>query len=217
VESKTTGAITETDAQTLGAGLLQQLRDAGAMASLHRTSVTKLKGVSVAVLELEVHNVEGGRKLRQYVIPGKTTSAILTYAASRRDYDRQLPEFEASMQATIGAHDHGKFHLVPFVKSLFGGSGSKASGDRKGIRWDEVFYAGAIGAVVAGIASVVLRTIRRRRAGDAGDEDAGAGVSPAPKKAAPRKPTKHLWYCEQCGNPVPLRLGECRCGGKKPG
>jgi len=117
--------------------------------------------------------------------------------APRDQFAKFESEFVASARATQGAYDPGAFHWSQFLLS----SGFSAA------------VAGAVGALIA-----FMR--RRHHEAEIKAEQAeppGAPVlAPAPAKVPLRKPSKHVWYCDSCGNPVPMRLEQCRCGGKKP-
>jgi hypothetical protein len=125
-------------------------------------------------------------------VPGKNGGTTITFQAPRDDFDKHTAEFDASIRATRGMYDPGVFH------------------------WGEFFLSGLIGGAVAVVAGAVIAFVRKRRnAAEGVTEDAEEPAKAAPKPPV-RKPSKHVWYCDDCGKPVPMRIEECRCGGKKP-
>jgi len=193
VESPTTGHLTSDLANKAGLALLTTLRSSKVAANLVSTSVVSMNGVDTGVLTLDVLAPDGWRRIRQYIIPGHKTTAVLTYGAPKDDFDKSTKVFETAARGTKGGYDPGVFH------------------------WGEVFKSGAIAGAVAGIAGAIVAWVRKRRvAADAPPEPAAVAAGAPPAKTPQRRAVKGLWYCDQCGNPVPSRIDTCRCGGKRP-
>jgi hypothetical protein len=79
---------------------------AGTKIKIDEGRLLKLKGIDVAVFSGSVEGPDGRLSTLQYLIPGKTQSAILTYRCAPKDYERYRPVFESAAMATMGAYDH---------------------------------------------------------------------------------------------------------------
>lgn len=177
--------------------LVAQMEAAGLRVSVIEATLTKLNGVNVGMTTVDVDTPQGSRTLRQYLISGRKSATVLTYAAPKADFDRYLPVFEASARATKGGYNSGSFN------------------------WQRSFVVGGLGALFFGAASFVITYLRKRRAADEDGEAAGGGESaPITQRSNSTPPAKkasrYVWTCPACGNPVPARLDQCRCGTAKP-
>jgi hypothetical protein len=191
VEANTTGHMTLDIAMKAVDGIVAELRKRGIPANVIDASVVPMNGIDTAVLTFELRERNAPRRTRQYIIPGPHNSAVLSYSAPRADFERYYPAFLRSVRATQVA-------------------GAPPPESAKW-NWKEFFLWGLIGAL-GGAALYIIRKFIQK----GGDEGAVAAQDAAPKKEPPRRASKHLWYCEQCGKPVPIRLDQCRCGGIKP-
>jgi hypothetical protein len=194
VEAPSTGRITLHEMERYSPAIVEQFKANGFTASIWDTKVVKLNGVNVGKITFEAKDGKESRTLLQYIIPGRRSAAILTYAAPRSDFNRFLPVFEASAHATRGGHEPGSFKWTTLVDIL--------------------------GYCIVGAFGLYLMH-KRRKASAPGKPD-GGGVAPAdaPAGTPPRPPqtksSKYVWTCPACGKPVPARLEQCRCGGMRP-
>ena len=186
------GALSLDQIQEVSRNLVSQLRANGHSVQPGETRGDSWGDVTVGVVTVDVRLPGGTQRFLQYLIPGRNAGTLLTYTAPASSFDAYLPLFEASARATKGAYASAKW------------------GDRKFLIV-MAFLLPLIGGVV------LVKTLARR----SGATFAGDVLEPAAEKApaAPaRKPitSKYVWECEACGKPVPIRLDQCRCGGKRP-
>jgi len=195
-EAPTTGLLT-LDAMKKGAtDLVAQFEAAGLPATLVEVKMVKLNGVNVGMTTIDVESVWGSRRLLQYLITGHKSLTVLSYAAPKADFSRYLSTFEASARATKGGYNYGSFN------------------------WESVFVSAGIGALVFGVAGLIMGFVRKQRdAAAAGAADGGEAVARAPARSSSASPqkksSKYVWTCTACGNPVPMRIDQCRCGAAK--
>jgi hypothetical protein len=197
VEQPGTVVVTLDEVNKAAAEMIRALAASGIRATIDEYSVFKLNGVPAGMLTIDLGGTGNSRMIRQYLIPGKKTATVLSYSIPKYEYARYLPAIEASARATKGAYDNGGYSF-------------KRGGT-----------AFVVGGLVGALGYVVIVLARRRRAiaaqseategGDAVAAAPGARPAPVAKKAA-----KYVWNCPACGNPVPLRLEQCRCGAAKP-
>jgi hypothetical protein len=190
-----TDRITAEDARQAAEDMAALTRSGGLEAKVVDADAITMNGVSTAVYTIDTDVPgDGPRRVRGYVIPGRRSAAVLSYSALRDDFKKHEAEFAASARATQGAYEFG------------GGGGA-------GWSWRQLFLAGLVGAGIALAFAAVIRFVARKRDPNAAEPvlATGGAATPAPKRA-----TKYTWLCAACGNPVPMRLDECRCGGKKP-
>lgn len=192
VEMKSTGHMTLDLASKAANGIVAGFRSGGAKATLIDVNVVPMNGVDISVAAMDVDNGNGVVRMRQYVLPGRNGAAILTYSAPRADFESYYPSFLRSLRATKGVAEPPNAEV-------------KWS-------WKEFFMSGLIGALI-GVALYFVKKFLPRKGGEVDEPVAREEV---PAKEPKRRPSKHLWYCDDCGNPVPIRLETCRCGGKKP-
>jgi hypothetical protein len=195
VEMKSTGHMTLDLAKNAATAIAAQFKSQGISATVVDVSVVPMNGVDTSVTTMDLEGGSGTMRMRQYVLPGLNGAAVLSYSAPRADFEKFYPAFLRSLKATRGV----------------------AEPESVGWSWKEFFKAGLMGGLIGallGVARYVIKKLKRR-----GDPD-GAAVAGerAPAATTPHKPrpSKHLWYCDDCGKPVPIRLDLCRCGGRKP-
>ena len=186
------GALSLEQIQEVSRNLVRQLRANGHDVQPGETRGDSWGDVTVGVVTVDVRLPGGAQRFLQYLVPGRESGTLLTYSAPASSFEAYLPIFEASARATKGAYASAKW------------------GDRKFLIV-MAFLLPLIGGVV------LVKTLARR----SGATFAGDVFEPAAEKApaAPaRKPitSKYVWECEACGKPVPIRLDQCRCGGKRP-
>jgi hypothetical protein len=192
VETQTTGHVTPELARTVGQGIVAELSRAGVNPTLVDAGVEDFNGVTFGVLTLDARGTNATvYRMRQYIVPGHNMGTVLSYSAPRDDFDRLVPAFEESARGLKGAYDPGVFHMGEFVRNTL--------------------YV----TLVLMVLGAVLKLARRRN-GTVQGEEHDADAASAQAKARTRAAAKHVWFCADCDNPVPLRLEQCRCGGRKP-
>jgi hypothetical protein len=176
--------------------LLAGFKKAGYSPTLVDVTETRLNDVPIGIITVDFETEEEERRVIQYFIPGRDIVAVLSYSAPKADFDRYLPVFEASVKATKGGYDH------------------------RGFNWKSAMQSGTLGALIFLLARFTIDHVRKRRDGEALLEAGPAAETAVPPEAPPRpsslKASKYVWICPECGNPVPSRLDQCRCGGAKP-
>jgi predicted RNA-binding Zn-ribbon protein involved in translation (DUF1610 family) len=197
VEQPGTVVITLGEVNTAAAEMIQALAASGIRATIDEYSVFKLNGVPVGMLTIDLGGTGNTRVIRQYLIPGRKTATVLSYSIPKYEYTRYLPAIEASARATRGAYDNG------------------------GYSWKRGLTAAGTGGLVGAIFYIAFVLNRKRRAAAArrAAMESGEGAADAtPRAGAPaaQRTSKHVWTCPGCGNPVPMRLAQCRCGAAKP-
>jgi hypothetical protein len=194
VEAPTTGRITLQEMERFAPALIDQFKTAGLTASIFDVKVADFNGVKVGVTRFYVSDEKESdeRTMVQYIIPGRKSAAVLTYSTPKADFNRFAATFEASARATKGGYEPGKFSYVRMVE-----------------------VGGSFGLIAI---FVMLMRGRRQKAAARADAQGGVpGTAVAPPPAAEKKKTsKYTWDCPGCGNPVPSRLEQCRCGTAKP-
>ena len=199
VEMKGSGRLKLENVKEAAEGLKTLFASKGLGAEILGAEMIKLNGVDVGRTLIDA-TVPGqdARRILQYIIPGRNSATVLSYSAPKDEFAAYRPVFEASANATRGGFNHG------------------------GIDWTRVLVSGGIAGLVGGAAALSFRLRRGRH--EEGDDVAPVaaaaapiGARPAtPPRAAPAKTTKYTWMCAACGNPVPIRLDQCRCGAAKP-
>ena len=145
VEGTPTGRVTLGAVRQGAVEMSQHLNGMGATVNLEEMKVTKLDDVDIGVVQSSVETPRGELRMLQYMIPGKTKVAVLTYVCPLIDSAHYTPIFESSAMATTGAYNHAGF----------------GSGFASGFNWNRVWISGAVAAVVAVI--VVLITGSRNK------------------------------------------------------
>jgi len=209
VEARTTlGHVTYDVADKAASSVMASLRKQGTDAQLLHDGVVQVDGVTGVSMMIQLETPAGPRLMAQYIIPGRKSSAVLTYSAPKADWPKNAKAITASLQATRGGYDPGP-------ASGGGGGGGGSGGTPVRSKWQ--FFMPWLGGAVMVVFFFLLKEWAERR-GQRLEADAPprtAAAMPA-KKAPPRRATKNIWFCGDCGKPVPIRLDTCRCGGKKP-
>jgi len=191
MEAPGSGKVTLDEVNKAVAEAIDGFAAKGYKARLDEYSVFKLGGIPAGMAAIDVEGPAGSRMLRQYLIPGKKTLAVLTYSVPKYEYPAYLPAFEASARATKGAFNHG-------------------------YSWERGLTAAGIGGGASALAYIFLQLIRRRRDRSARAEGAEGDETVSAPAPAAKKASQYVWNCPGCGKPVPMRLEQCRCGTAKP-
>jgi hypothetical protein len=160
----------------------------GATVNLEETKVTKLNDVDIGFVNSSVNTRHGSLRMLQYMIPGKTKLAVLTYVCPLEDSDHYRPIFESSAMATTGAYDNSGF------------ASGLSSGFNSGFSWKRMWVSGALAAVLAVIVVMINASRNKPR------------TAPVHTAATPT-----VWDCPNCKRRVPMRVTQCRCGTPQPG
>ena len=188
VEMGSTGTVTLAVVRQGALEMQQHLSGTGTTVNLEEMKVIKLNDVDIGVVNSSVVTARGSLRMLQYMIPGKTKLAVMTYVCPLEDSDHYRPIFESSAMATTGAYDHSG------IGSAF------SSGFNRGFSWKRAWVSGALAAVLAVI--VVMVNASRSK------------PKTAPVQSA-SMPT--VWDCPNCKRRVPIRVTQCRCGTPQPG
>jgi hypothetical protein len=202
VEMKGSGRLKLENVKEAANGLQQIFASKGLGAEILATEMIKLNGVDVGRTLLDATAPgQDARRVLQYIIPGQNSATVLSFSAPKEEFAAYRPVFEASANATRGGFNHG------------------------GMDWTRVLVSAGIAGLIGGAAALVFKLRRGRHEDDdaapvpAAAARAAAPVSAKPAtaaRAAPAKTTKYTWMCTACGNPVPMRIDQCRCGAAKP-
>jgi len=85
--------------------------------------VVKLGEVDIGVVDSTLGNANGTLRLRQYFIPGEKKSAVMTYGCRPDLFDHYRPIFEASANATRGAHSSRAIDWPRAMRGVLIGAG----------------------------------------------------------------------------------------------
>jgi hypothetical protein len=185
VEMAATGTVTLAVVRQGAGEMSQKLSGMGATVNLEEVKVTKLNDVDIGVVNSSVNIRRGSLRMLQYMIPGKTKLAVLTYVCPLEDSDHYRPIFESSAMATTGAYDHSGFG------SAFN------TGFNRGFSWKRMWVSGALAAVLAVIVVMVNGSRNKPRA---------APVQTAPTvwdcPSCKRRVPIRVTQC-RCGTPQP--------------
>jgi len=121
IEQPVTGRVTDAVLRQTATEMTSGAAKLGATINVTESHLAKLGGVDVGVMTSDMKTARGSMRLLQYVIPGKTHSAVLTYASVPETFDRYRPAFESAAMATTGAYDHSSINWTHAM--LFGGLG----------------------------------------------------------------------------------------------
>jgi hypothetical protein len=127
VEVPSIGRITHALLEEYSAGMKDQ-HPAGVHIFVEAPQLVTLGGVDVGMFTGLVARPDGALRMMQYVVPGRTHTAILTYLCPVGSFDRYRPVFESSAMATLGAYDHGRIWRTTFLMGgLFAATGGLLS------------------------------------------------------------------------------------------
>lgn len=125
LEQKGSGRITTAGLHQTAAEMTQSVASSGLTMNVMDTKIEKLKGVDIGVITSMMKTPRGNLQLVQYMIPGKTHLAVLTYGCPPDQLDRYRPVFESAAMATTGAYDHNLFNVKAIVgATILGGLGA---------------------------------------------------------------------------------------------
>src|SRR5438552_4483275 len=102
VEMASTGMVTLAVVRQGAEEMSQKLSGMGAAVNLEEIKVMKLNDVDIGFVNSSVEIRRGSMRMLQYMIPGKTKLAVLTYVCPQEDSDHYRPIFESSAMATTG-------------------------------------------------------------------------------------------------------------------
>jgi len=139
VETTPTGRVTLGAVRQGAVEMSHHLSGMGATVNLEEMKVIKLDDVDVGFVNSSVETGRGSMRMLQYMIPGKTKVAVLTYVCPLQDADHYRPIFESSAMATTGAYDHSGF----------------VSGFNSGFSWKRAWISGVAAAVLAVIVVMI--------------------------------------------------------------
>ncbi|MDQ6800965.1 MAG: hypothetical protein M3041_09030 [Acidobacteriota bacterium] len=106
VEVAPTAKLTDEGVRQAAAVMARHYRRVGMTVNFEEIKVVKLNNVDIGFFQSFAKTPRGPARMLQYMIPGRTKIAMLTYACPPEDYDRYRPLFESSAMATTGAYDH---------------------------------------------------------------------------------------------------------------
>lgn len=135
VEGSSTGKVTLGAVRQGAVEMSQQLGAMGATVNLEEMKVIQLDGIDIGFVSSSVETPRGSMRMLQYMIPGRTKVAVLTYVCPLQDFEHYKPIFESSAMATTGAYDH--------------------SGLAGGLAFKRIWGFGALGAIIAVIVTLI--------------------------------------------------------------
>lgn len=125
LEQKGSGRITTAGLHQTAAEMTQGVATSGFTMNVMDMKIQKLKGVDIGVITSVMETPRGNLQLVQYMIPGKTHLAVLTYGCPPDQLDHYRPIFESAAMATTGAYDHNLFNVKAIVlATIVGGVGA---------------------------------------------------------------------------------------------
>jgi hypothetical protein len=137
VEQRTSGVVTRAIALSAVDGVTQAMAGLGAQVDLLETAMMKIGSVPIARTRMYIDAPQLLLRMDQYLIPGRTKSAVLTFVCPPHQYDHYGPIFERTALATRGAYRHGLDWARVF---------------QAGVKWGVV--GGVIGLAVGAVAAV---------------------------------------------------------------
>lgn len=146
IEGAVTGTVQLAAVRNGAVAMQKHLAGMGATVTLDEVKVIKLNGVDIGYVNSLIESHDGSMRMLQYMIPGKTKVAVMTYICPVEDYDHYKPIFESSAMATRGAYDHRSFG------SPFEGF---ANGFGTGFSWNRIWISGGVAAVLAMIVLLI--------------------------------------------------------------
>ncbi|HKO58716.1 MAG TPA: hypothetical protein VJ276_22815 [Thermoanaerobaculia bacterium] len=140
IEQAGSGRVTQAMVDATAAEMTRGVARSGFTMNVKETKVAKLRGTDIGVVTSVMETPRGALQLVQYMIPGKTSAAVLTYGCPPAEIDRYRPIFESSAMATTGVYDHGGFNFK------------------------SIGLAGVLGAIVAVVIGVVATSNKKKPA-----------------------------------------------------
>ena len=138
IEQPVTGRVTDAVLRQTATEMKSGAAKLGATINVTESHLVKLGGVDVGVMTSDMKMAQGSMRMVQYLIPGKTHSAVLTYGSVPETFDHYRPAFESAAMATTGAYDHS------------------------GINWKRAMLFGGVGGLIALILGVMNAGKKRR-------------------------------------------------------
>ncbi|HEV7923237.1 MAG TPA: hypothetical protein VGR02_20840 [Thermoanaerobaculia bacterium] len=123
LEQAGSGRLTNATLHQTAAEMTSGVASSGFTMNVMEMKLQKLGGVDIGVITSIMETPRGNLQLVQYMIPGKTRIAVLTYGCPPAELDRYRPIFESSAMATTGAYNHaGLFDIKRIAMAgLLGG------------------------------------------------------------------------------------------------
>jgi hypothetical protein len=118
IEQAGSGRVTEPMLRATAAEMTRGVANSGLTMEVQDMKLAKLGGADIGVITSIMGTRRGSLQLVQYMIPGKSRAAVLTYGCPPGEIDRYRPIFESSAMATTGVYDHGGFKFKNIV--MFG-------------------------------------------------------------------------------------------------
>lgn len=139
VEMGTTGKVTLAVVRQGAEEMQRHLSGTGTKVNLDEMKVIQLNDVDIGFVNSSVNTPRGSLRMLQYMIPGKTKLAVLTYVCPTEDFDHYRPVFESSAMGTTGAYDNSGF----------------GSAFNSGFSWKRMWVSGAVAALLAVIVLLI--------------------------------------------------------------
>jgi hypothetical protein len=125
LEQKGTGRMTDATLRQTADEMTRGVASSGLKMNIQNTKIQKLQGVDIGVITSVMETPRGNLQLVQYMIPGKTHVAVLTYGCPPDQLERYRPIFESSAMATKGAYTNNIFNPKAIVMAvILGGFGA---------------------------------------------------------------------------------------------
>jgi hypothetical protein len=181
VEVTSSGKVTLGAVRQGAVEMQQQLSGKGTTVNLDEIKVIKLNDVDIGFVSSLVETRRGSLRMLQYMIPGRTKLAVLTYVCPIEDSDHYRPIFESSAMATTGAYDH--------------------SGFTGGSNFTRIWFFGALAAIIAVIVTLIRASGDKPRAAITTQTASTPAAWDCPncKRRVPMRVTQ----C-RCGTPQPV-------------
>lgn len=135
VEQRTSGRVTRGAILAGVQELTNAMGSMGAQVDLLDTTMMKIGSVQIARSRVYIDSPQLLLRMDQYAIPGRTTSAVLTFVCPPHQYEHYAPIFERAALATRGAYQHG------------------------GLDFGRAFRSGAMFAAVGGVAGLAVGAV----------------------------------------------------------
>ncbi len=116
LEQRGTGRINNATLVQTAAEMTEGVAHSGVTMNVMDKRLQQLGGVDIGVITSIMETPRGNLQLVQYMIPGKTHVAVLTYGCPPDQLQRYRPIFESSAMATNGAY---QARLFDFKRLLF--------------------------------------------------------------------------------------------------
>jgi hypothetical protein len=115
LEQPGTGRMNTATLHQTAAEMTQGVATSGFTMSVMDMKIEQLGGVDIGVITSIMETPRGNLQLVQYMIPGKTHIAVLTYGCPPAQLERYRPIFESAAMATKGAYTPRLFDFKRLV------------------------------------------------------------------------------------------------------